>query len=76
MRTIKERLFGTIEEQNTRMARESFQVCEYDNKFWLTYNGALICPTDMFNDEPLSALAKIRQLYIERNTQEHRKEEY
>lgn len=70
MKTIKELLFGSTEGRIIEQAKETFQVEEFDGNFWLTYNGALICPTYMFTEEPLTALAKIRELYVKRNTTE------
>ena len=71
MKTIKEMLFGNKSDNLIKASKEIFQIEEFDAKFWLTYNGALICPTDMFSEEPLMALARIRDLFIERNTKGH-----
>ena len=68
MKTISEFLFGSKSENMIKAARQIYQIEEFDGKLWLTYNGALICPTDMFTDEPLDALSDIRDLYVKRNT--------
>ena len=62
-------LFGISVEQRERQAIEIFQICEYENSIWLTYNGAIICPMSMFDREPIEALIEIRNHYVKRNTQ-------
>ena len=62
-------LFTTSAEQKERQAIEIYQICEYENNLWLTYNGAIICPMSMFDREPIDALIEIRDLYVKRNTQ-------
>ena len=71
MKSIKEYLFGNQSENLNKAAKQIYQIEEFDGNIWLTYNGALVCPTDMFNDTPLAALSEIRQLYVERNTKSH-----
>lgn len=68
MKSIKEYLFGNQSDNLNKAARQIYQIEEFDGQLWLTYNGALICPTDMFVSPPLPALSEIRQLYVERNT--------
>ena len=51
------------------LANDLFQVCEYKNAIWLTYDGELICPCSMFNDSlflPGALLQQMRDLYVER----------
>lgn len=67
---IRELLFGNPTYNRIKESKRIYQIEEFDGKFWLTYNGALICPTDMFITEPLAALDEIRKLYVERNSKE------
>ena len=75
MKTIKELIEAhrlRMKERHQRKiicrSEELFQISEYCGQLWLTYNGALVCQTNMFSDDPLMTLAKIRDLYVERNT--------
>ena len=68
MKTFKELLFGDPTERLINASKEIYQIEEFDGNLWLTYNGALVCPTDMFVSPPLDALSEIRKLYVERNT--------
>ena len=68
MKTIKERLFGDPNKQSEKAAKVIFQVEEYKGKLWLTFNGSLVCPMEMFKTETIEALTEIRKLYVERNT--------
>ena len=64
-------LFGTSKERAERDANAIFQITEYSGDLWLTYNGALVCPTEMlYGDDSVKALKEIRELYVERNTTE------
>jgi hypothetical protein len=65
---IKEIIFGNSTDNKIKEAKAIYQIEEYEGKFWLTFNGALVCPTDMFITKPLAALDEIRKLYVERNT--------
>ena len=73
MKTIKEMLFGNQSENLIKQAKEIYQIEEFNDELWLTYNGALICPTDMLypDDDSVKALQEIRRLYVERNTTKH-----
>ena len=62
----KQRYLKKIEEE----AKEIYQLREFAGELWLTYNGFLICPTQMFDGGELHALEKIRDLYVARNTKE------
>lgn len=53
-------------------SQELYQITEYNNELWLTFNGSLVCPMNMFTDEPIMALAKIRDHFVERNTTEEK----
>lgn len=75
MKTIKELFFGDQTDNLIKAAKQIYQIEEFDGKLWLTYNGALICPTDMFSVEALKALAEIRELYVKRNTNHKGNEE-
>ena len=49
-------------------AKRTFQITEHNGRFWFTYNGSLFCPCDMMKDEPLVALNKLREGYIDMHT--------
>lgn len=49
-----------------RMACDIFQVAESDGQLWLTFNGNLVCPCDMLTTDPVQAVAKMRELYVNR----------
>lgn len=49
-------------------AADIFQIMEYSGKLWFTYNGFPFCPCDMMKDEPLVALNKLREGYIDMHT--------
>lgn len=62
-------------EQATKEAEQAYQIREFNNELWLTYNGALICPTDMlYGDDSVKALQNIRKLYVERNATDYERE--
>ena len=44
-----------------------YQIQEFDGKIWLTCNGTLVCPVDLFINKPVEILQEIRKLYVERN---------
>ena len=69
---LKEIIFGNSTDNKIKESKVIYQIEEYEGRFWLTFNGALICPTDLFIAEPLAALDEIRKLYVERNTKEER----
>lgn len=71
MKSIKEMLLGNQSEKLTKAAKQIFQIEEFDGELYLTYNCALICPTEMFADNTLDALEIIRDLYVKRNTKSH-----
>ena len=54
--------------ENTERAADLYQIREYESQLWLTFNGNLICPCSMLNDEPVVALNVMRKMYVERNT--------
>ena len=69
MNIFKKWLYGKSKEKCLQEAREIYQVREFDNELWLTFNGALICPTEMlYGDDLIKALQEIRDLYVQRNT--------
>lgn len=51
---------------------ELFDVCVFENRVWLTYNGNIICPIEMFKDcDKIPAIIEnIRGNYVRINTQE------
>jgi len=68
-------LFETKESRIERQRREKqeqanelFQLREYDSQIWLTFNGSLVCPSEMLSIEPVEAVKKMRELYIERES--------
>ena len=65
---LKEIIFGNSTDNKIKESKAIYQIEEYEGRFWLTFNGALVCPTDLFIAEPLAALDEIRRLYVERNT--------
>ena len=51
------------------LANELFQVREYQDAIWFTYDGELICPMEMFKgylSSPSVVLRIMRDLYVER----------
>ena len=71
MHELIERLFRKSERQCHKEAEIIYQVREFDGTLWLTYQGALVCPADMFTPPPIEALEVIRSLYVKRNTTGH-----
>lgn len=67
---IVEKYFGQTDEQKKAEAAETaaelYQVREYNGELWLTYSGNLVCPSSMLKDEPVEAVRKMRELYVER----------
>lgn len=51
-------------------ATELYQLTEFQNALWLTYNGNLFCPAHFFGDEgnAVALVNTLRELYVERNT--------
>ena len=49
-----------------KYSSELFQLREYNDEIWLTYDSHLVCPCSMLNAEPVDAIKKMRELYIER----------
>lgn len=68
MRNYIEKLFSKSKGKVEEDSKYVYQIQEFDGKIWFTFNGALICPTELFKDEALSTLEVIRKLYVERNT--------
>lgn len=49
-------------------ASELFQICEHNGQIWFTHDDRLVCPVTMFKEEnPVKALASMRDLYIKEN---------
>jgi len=69
---LKEIIFGNSTDNKINESKAIYQIEEFNGELWLTYNGALICPTEMFVLEPLEALNEIRKLYVKRNTKEEK----
>ena len=74
--SLKEFIFPSKEEKQERKvrfiedrARELYQLREFNGQLWLTYNDFLICPSDMLKQDPIEALACIRDYYVQRNTE-------
>lgn len=70
MNAITRWLYGKSTEKCRKEAQDTYQIAESDGKLYLTYNGALVCPMDMFKDAPIDALKTIRNLYVQRNATE------
>jgi hypothetical protein len=47
-------------------ADEIYQVKEYMGKIWLTHDGALVCPQEMFKGDIIEVLNQIRAMYVAR----------
>lgn len=43
-----------------------YQIQEYGGEIWLTYNGNLICPCSMLNEDPVKAIGVMREMYVAR----------
>lgn len=54
--------------RRVRIAPEIYQLKEYDGQLWLTYQGGLVCPCSMLSVDPVEAVNKMRELYIERES--------
>ena len=54
--------------RSKEIAPEIFQLKEYDGQLWFTYNGGLVCPCNMLSIDPVEAVNKMRELYIQRNS--------
>ena len=69
--SIIERYKQSHAERNRRVVEDRavglYQLTEYGGELWLTFNGSLVCPCQMLNDEPVEAVKKMRELYISRN---------
>ena len=70
MKTFVEWLYGTSQERTEKEARDKFQIEEFNGYLYLTCDNTLVCPMDMFDQEPIDALIMIRDLYVKRNTKE------
>lgn len=71
MKFIKQWLFGKSKHKCQKEAQYIYQICECDGKLWLTFNGALVCPTEMLSgNDSVKALQEIRDLYVQRNNTE------
>lgn len=57
-----------LKKERFEQASELFQLREYDRQIWLTFNGSLVCPSEMLSIEPVEAVRKMRELYIERES--------
>lgn len=64
-------LYGKSTEKCQKEAEAAYQISESEGKLYLTFNGALICPMDMFDSEPIDALIMIRDLYVKRNATDY-----
>lgn len=67
-----DRLSQKRKEQSTnaikKRANDIYQISEHLGKLWFTYEGFPFCPCDMMKDEPLVALNKLREGYVEMHT--------
>lgn len=65
-----EKYFGQTEEKKKAEAAETaaelYQVREYKGELWVTYNACLVCPSSMLKDDPVEAVRKMRELYVDR----------
>lgn len=51
-------------------ARTIYQISERNGSLYLTYNGAYVCPMELFKQDAIATLKEIRNLYVERNSTE------
>lgn len=75
METIKEWWHKKCESRKYSHAKalmnkacEMYQIEEYMGKVWLTYNGALICPRELFSKDIIEVLNEIRAMYAARES--------
>lgn len=47
-------------------SKEIYQLKEYGSQLWLTYRGALVCPTTLLAGDAIVSVNAMRKLYIER----------
>lgn len=69
MKKIIESVKAWFDERNNNAAEERaqtlFDVTVYNNKQWLTYSGAKVCPCDMFEEKDVATvISTIRWNYI------------
>ena len=62
--TFKASRKSNAEKYVKECAKRTFQITEYNGRFWFTYNGSRFCPCDMMKEEPIDALSELRSLYI------------
>lgn len=70
LESIKQWFAERKEHRSIRMlehAKEVFQLKEYMGKIWLTYNGGLVCPSDMISGDIIERLNEMRCMYAARN---------
>ena len=61
-------IYRKKKDENRRFAAENiYQVKEYGGELWITYNNGLVCPTSMLKVDPVEALKKMRELFIQRD---------
>ena len=68
LENLKTRRKANKEKYIKERANDIYQITEYCGRLWFTYNGSLFCPCDMMKDEPLVALNKLREGYIDMHT--------
>ena len=49
---------------------EVYQISEHNGQLWFTFMSNLVCPCNMFKDEPVEALKKMRNDFIARENGE------
>ena len=55
------------EETLVKEAEYIYQLKEYGGEIWLTFGGSLVCPSPMLSDDPVDAVRKMRELYVQRH---------
>lgn len=50
-----------------QVANERYQVCEYNDELWLTFDNARILPESMLAKDALSTIRDLREDYIKRH---------
>lgn len=71
--SILERYRKSKEEKHDRnrqavieASRNIYQIKEYNGELWFTYDNRLVCPCAMLVEPPVTAVEKMRELYVER----------
>ena len=53
-------------EEVVKHSNNLYQLKENGGNIWITYDGNLVCPSEMLNVQPVEAVQKMREMFIER----------